>query len=132
MNRRPLTRVHQPLSEKAVERLCDQLITQLGGEIVRFSQSRASRQTEGIPDRRYRINNRAFWFEVKAADGRLSEAQIAYYEGERACHEEIACGDVDSLRRYLNCEALLRRSLASSLYDYWWLTPAQRRKEDAP
>ena len=65
------------VSEKEVGLKCDELATKLGWVVERYEQSRASRITEGLPDRRYvhRISRRRVWVELKAPDGKLTEAQ---------------------------------------------------------
>lgn len=86
-------------SEKAEERLCDNLMAKLGFTVVRFSQARATNQTLGIPDRRYRNTTigRAFWWEVKAANGKLSEQQFLFLRGEQGVGDSAGCGTLDDL-----------------------------------
>jgi len=85
------------LSEKDVEHQCDSLVHQCGGDVVRFSQVRASKQTPGISDRRYRVHGVAWWFEVKRLGGRLSVAQHEFLLRELACGSVATCGGVQEL-----------------------------------
>lgn len=86
-------------SEKEEERACDRLVFAMGGDVIRFSQSRATHQTEGIPDRRYRVKGMAFWFEVKADDGKLTRDQWRFLEAERVCGGSAGgCGTLADLR----------------------------------
>jgi hypothetical protein len=88
-------------SEKAEEQLCDDLVARIAGRdaVVRFSQARATMQTLGIPDRRYRVHGVAFWFEVKAEDGKLTTAQHAFLLAEIECGNVASCGTLDELIR---------------------------------
>ena len=85
------------LSEKEQERACDRFIQSLGGQMVRFSQARATQQTEGISDRRYRVFGLAFWFEVKAEDGKLSRAQYEFLRDEQRAGALCGCGTAAEL-----------------------------------
>ena len=91
------------VSEKTVEARCDDLVAQISGrqDVVRFSQARATGQTLGISDRRYRAFGRAFWFEVKAEDGKLSREQLEFLGAEHACGELACCGGVEELKTVL-------------------------------
>ena len=68
------------LVEKAIQARVDGLCALAGCTPIHFSQARASKQTPGIPDRRYYApkGGLAFWVEVKAPNGRQSEAQRAF------------------------------------------------------
>ncbi len=100
-----IARGQYTLSEKEEERRCDLLVQALQGDVVRFSQSRATHQTEGIPDRRYRVKGVALWWEVKAEDGRLSRAQFAFLRAEKQAQSLAGCGTSDDLVRVLRCTA---------------------------
>jgi hypothetical protein len=65
------------LTEKHVGLMCDSVATQMGWVVERYEQSRASHITEGLPDRRYvhRTLRCRVWVELKAPDGKLTEAQ---------------------------------------------------------
>jgi hypothetical protein len=86
-------------SERTVEAWCDDLIARLAGKtaIVRRSPPHRSAVTKGIPDRRYRVLDTAFDFEVKAPDGALSDEQIFYLREEGRCGSLAACGGVNEL-----------------------------------
>lgn len=66
--------------EDAEEVLCDDFVARISGRsgVVRLSQRRASNITRGVSDRRYRIHDVAFFYEVKAADGKLTATQHAF------------------------------------------------------
>lgn len=98
--------------EKQVERWCDDLVEKCSGEVVRFSQSRATNQTRGISDRRYRLFGHAFWFEVKAEDGKLSNYQYDFISSEMECDCLAACGTHEDLAAFV---AALRRSRADAM-----------------
>lgn len=134
-------------SEKDEEAACDNVVCRAGADrkdVVRFSQSRASRQSPGISDRRYRVRSSAFWWEVKADDGRLSDDQILFLSREMDCGEVVGCGNEGDLIAFLQmlaeldranwhpavCRSMLeKRSL--SLIARWSMTYPQRRKYDA-
>lgn len=90
------------LSEKDVERLCDSLMSQLGYEIIRFSQARATNQTPGIPDRKYfhAVRGRAVWFECKREGGKQSTAQRRFQLLAQLCDEDYVLGGIEELRAW--------------------------------
>lgn len=63
--------------EKTVERAGDSLMHAMGFVSYRFSQSRQTRQTPGIPDRLYLHEGRqlAVWWEAKRAGGKQRPEQ---------------------------------------------------------
>lgn len=85
--------------EKEEAGKCDALIRAHGGEIVSFSQPRATKQTEGIPDRRYRCFGVAFWWEVKsqAKDAQLTADQADFLLAELNAGSLAACGTLNDL-----------------------------------
>ncbi len=87
-------------SESAEEQLCDDLIAQIAGTqaVVKFSQAQAAQQTRGISDRRYRVYGVAFWFEVKAADGKLTMSQHEFLLQELQHGALACCGTLDELQ----------------------------------
>lgn len=94
------TRFKAPL-EKHVELACDRLMAALGWTSIHFSQARATRQTPGIPDRKYYQGRFTFWLEVKRPGGKQSPHQVAF---QRMCEDagELYClGGVDELRLFL-------------------------------
>jgi hypothetical protein len=95
-------RVHAR-SEKDEERLADDLMAKLGYTVIRFSQARATKQTEGIPDRRYYHVERqhALWFECKAATGRQRPAQRAFQTMCEACGETYVLGTFEVLHAHM-------------------------------
>lgn len=87
--------------EKDVEHLCDQLVEQHAGRVVRYSQARASRQTEGIADREYFVLGAKIRFEVKRADGKLTSEQLELLTLEHDAGGIAACGGLEELRHLL-------------------------------
>jgi hypothetical protein len=89
--------------EKDEEREGDRLMAFYGFEVVRFSQARATMQTEGIPDRRYYHRERklALWWEAKSASGKQRKAQRAFQEMCEAVGEVYVLGTVHALAMWL-------------------------------
>lgn len=103
--------------EKAVEHAGDRLMRAHGFTVIRFSQPRATKQTAGIPDRRYyrppRIVERegarfmdslhgyALWWEAKTSEGKQSPAQKVFQELVEACGETYLVGTDAVLCEYL-------------------------------
>ncbi len=110
-----MTRAPLALTEDDVARMCDELVGHYDGGIVGFSQARATQQTPGIPDRRYRIGGVAAWFELKAPDGRLSHVQKVFLEAELACGSVVGVGGVEELAELITAvrELSFARSGAS-------------------
>jgi hypothetical protein len=109
--------------EKDVEHAGDNLMQAHGFTVVRFSQPRASKQTAGIPDRRYYraelgrssgiggvvfSNPHALWWEAKAANGKQSPAQREFQTMAEECGETYLVGTEAVLRDYLARAGLLR------------------------
>ncbi len=87
--------------EKEVEHSCDELMIALGWDVVRFSQARASRQTRGIPDRKYYKGQRTFWFECKAEGGRQTPEQRSFQEMCEVAGESYVLGGVQAVKTFL-------------------------------
>jgi hypothetical protein len=89
--------------EKEEMRACDDLVRQHDGEIVSFSQPRATKQTAGIPDRRYRVFGTAFWWEVKSQDpnAQLTADQADFLLAELNAGVLAVCGTVHDLALFL-------------------------------
>ena len=86
------------ITESVVEKMCDELIAKMGGDVVRLSQRRPSKIHLGLPDRRYRLPiGAAFWFECKAPHGQLSRKQYEFLLAERKCDQLASCGGLDDL-----------------------------------
>jgi hypothetical protein len=96
--------------EKQVEGECDKLVTLMGWSVVRFSQARASRQTPGIPDRKYYKGSRTFWFECKAEGGKQRPEQKAFQEMCEEAGELYVLGGLEELQAFLNPSFLKRRA----------------------
>ena len=90
-------------AEKVEQRFCDDLASQVGYEVVCFSQPRHTMQTEGIADRRYRHlkKGHAFWFEVKAEDGQLTRAQYNFLVAEEMTGNAVGCGTFEDFAAML-------------------------------
>ena len=91
-------------SESDEEQLCDDHVARIAGKeaVVKFSQAKATQQTRGISDRRYRVLGHAFWFEVKAEDGKLTESQHQFLERELDYGNLACCGTLDDLKTLLS------------------------------
>lgn len=68
--------------EKAIEVAGDKQLKALGFEVVKFSHPGKTKQTPGIPDRRFYHRGRrlAFWWEAKSATGRQRPDQKLFQE----------------------------------------------------
>ena len=78
--------VRQSISEKELEASIIAALRSLGCHVTKFSQPRATKQTEGIPDlyARHAAWGIRLWLEVKTHRGRVRPAQAAWHEAERA------------------------------------------------
>ena len=90
-------------TEKQVEHMGDRLMATYGFDIVRFSQARATMQTEGIPDRRYYHRERklAVWWEAKAPKGKQRPKQAEFQRMCEAVGEVYVLGTHDALAAWL-------------------------------
>ncbi len=101
--------------EKLIEHRGDQLMIAHGFTAIRLSQPRATKQTPGIPDRRYyraprvvRNGQRAdfapsfaLWWDAKTVAGQQSSAQREFQQLVESCGETYLVGTDDVLRSYL-------------------------------
>ena len=95
--------------EKKVEQRIDELCANAGCESVHFSQARATKQSFGIPDRRYYPREGpAFWVEVKAEGGRQTESQAAFEDRCRRCGDPYVLGGYREVLAYLITRGLWR------------------------
>ena len=87
-------------SEKDEERLGDDFMARLGYDVIRLSQARASRQSLGVPDRKYFNPARgvAVWWEAKRAGGKQRPEQAWFQRTAEACGEVYVCGPFEALR----------------------------------
>lgn len=99
-------------SESAEEQLCDDLVASIAGKegVVKFSQAQAAQQTRGISDRRYRVLGHAFWFEVKAEDGKLTESQYLFLCRELNYDAVACCGTLHDLQELLGYMRSMERA----------------------
>ena len=91
-------------SEKDEERLGDDFMARLGYDVIRLSQARASRQTLGVPDRRYYHTGRglSLWWEAKRAGGKQRPEQAWFQRTAEACGEVYVSGPFEDLRRVVH------------------------------
>lgn len=91
-------------SEDAESELCDSLILQLTGRsgVVNLSQKRESQLTIGLSDRRYRAHGYAFFYEIKAEDGKLTASQHAFLLDELQHCALAGVGTLEDLRALLD------------------------------
>ncbi len=107
-----------PRSEnKVIVPVGDGFMAQLGFTAIRFSQSRATMQTPGIPDRKYynAARNVTCWWEAKAEDGKQSQVQYGFQLLAEACGEVYLLGTEDVLVRWVEDRCPDARAL--SLWD---------------
>lgn len=81
----------------------DRMMMSLGFSIVRLSQKRRSKITEGVPDRRYyHLRRRLFvWWEAKGATGRQRPAQREFQLMCDATGDPYVLGGTELLREWL-------------------------------
>jgi hypothetical protein len=116
VSRPSFARVQWRVSEKEVERSGDRLMAALGFFTIRFSQARATRQTPGIPDRRYyrsavsdsRLESMAVWWEAKTPNGKQSVEQKMFQALVESCGEEYVVGDLSALENWCAAKGLAR------------------------
>lgn len=89
--------------EKEIEHECDRLARALGFQVVRFSHPGKTKQTPGIPDRRYyHVARRvALWLEVKAPAGKQRPDQRLFQEMCESVGETYLLGGLGDFRRWL-------------------------------
>lgn len=95
------------VTEKDVERWCDELIRELGGKVVAYSQPFRAAQTSGIQDREYFVFDSRIRFEIKKPDGKLTQSQFDLLTQYHAVGDVCAAGGVQELK---HTAAALRRS----------------------
>lgn len=81
----------------------DRMMRALGFTVVRFSQKRRSKVTEGIPDRRYYHTRRrlVLWFEAKSATGQQRTSQREFQILCDAVGDPYVLGGLEQLRAWL-------------------------------
>jgi hypothetical protein len=94
--------------EKLHELAGDKQMTALGFEIVKFSHPGKTKQTPGIPDRRYYHRGRrlVLWWEAKSATGRQRPDQRHFQEMCEACGETYVLGTDRDLFNWLVAERI--------------------------
>jgi len=111
----PVPEIDEDALEKAIEHEGDKIMAALGFEIVRFSHPGKTKQTPGIPDRRYyrrpRIVERSdgrfctkaltLWWEAKSATGTQRPDQKLFQEMAEACGEVYVLGTHEALLAWL-------------------------------
>lgn len=90
-------------SEDEEEVACDDFVATIASraQVVRLSQRRASHITRGVSDRRYRLYAAAFFFEVKADDGKLTSTQHRFLDAELESGAYALCGTLEDLQRWV-------------------------------
>ena len=80
--------------EKVIELSADKQLAALGFEIVKFSHPGRTKQTPGIPDRRYyhRARRLSLWWEAKSPTGRQRPEQRHFQEMCEGCCELYVLG----------------------------------------
>jgi hypothetical protein len=103
--------------EKAHELSGDRQLAALGFEVVKFSHPGRTKQTPGIPDRRYyhRARRLAFWWEVKSASGRQRPDQQHFQEMVEAAGELYALGTDQDLFAWLVARGIAVRDASGAL-----------------
>lgn len=117
--------------EREVEQLCDSLVGQHGGRVVRYSQPRASKQTEGIADREYYVLGAKIRFECKRADGKLSQQQLELLTLEHDSGGIVCVGGVQELKHMLIAvrqSQALARDLGKLFLDLWAARGVRRKR----
>lgn len=81
----------------------DRMMQALGFSVVRLAQKRASKITEGVPDRRYYHRKRRLvvWWEAKSTTGRQRPAQREFQIMCDDVGDPYVLGGVDALRAWL-------------------------------
>ena len=88
------------------EAQCDALIRQLGGAVVSLGRKdRRTRNTQGVPDRLYFVQNRMVYFEVKSTADWLSAPQIVFLTNVLSHGGIAGCGNREDLMTLLNAPA---------------------------
>lgn len=108
--------------EKQIEHECDVMMQKLGFEVIRFSHPGKTRQTPGIPDRRYYHRNRirlvgrdmtvayfVVWVEFKSATGTQRPGQKLFQELVTDCGEDYVLGGVEELVKWLVDRGVAKR-----------------------
>jgi hypothetical protein len=108
--------------EKEIELRGDKLMQAHGFTVIKFSQPRASKQTAGIPDRRYyrpprfvkngstkTLGQRGFslWWDAKTTVGKQAPAQREFQQLVESCGEIYLVGTDGVLREFLAREGML-------------------------
>jgi hypothetical protein len=116
----PVPEIDEDALEKAIEHEGDKIMAALGFEIVRLSHPGRTKQTPGIPDRRYyrrpRIVERsdgryitralACWWDAKTTTGKQRPDQKLFQEMVEACNEVYLVGTHEVLIHWLTVERI--------------------------
>lgn len=89
--------------EKKHEHEGDKLMLALGFEVVKFSHPSRTKQTPGIPDRKYYNRRRGvtFWWESKADAGAQRPDQRVFQEMAESCGEIYVLGNLEALKCWI-------------------------------
>lgn len=102
--------VDEDALEKVVEHEGDKIMRALGFEVVRFSHPGRTKQTPGIPDRKYYHRRRGVtvWWEAKSATGRQRPDQREFQQMCEACGEVYLLGTHEALIGWLEKQCIAR------------------------
>lgn len=108
---------HDARLEKTIEHAGDKQMQALGFRVIRFSQPRESKQTPGIPDRKYyHVERRlTLWWEAKSATGEQRPAQKDFQEVCEACGETYVLGTDQDLFAWLVEHGIAARTVGELL-----------------
>jgi hypothetical protein len=103
--------------EKTIELEGDKQMRALGFEVVKFSHPGKTKQTLGIPDRRYYHRGRrlVLWWEAKSATGIQRPDQKLFQEMCEACGEIYVLGTDDDLFLWLIKNGIAARTAGDLL-----------------
>lgn len=89
--------------ERDMQRAVIRLYESVGCRVVRFSQTRATRQTPGIPDLKVYCPRKGvtWWMEVKAPGGKQEPEQQVFQALAEACGETYVLGGLEVALRQL-------------------------------
>lgn len=97
--------------EKEIEHRADKQLAALGFEVIRFSHPGKTKQTPGIPDRRYyhRELRLVLWWEAKSDTGKQRPEQRYFQELAESCGDPYVLGTEQDLYTWLVHRGYARR-----------------------
>lgn len=91
----------QGVPESAVAAQCDSLVRSMLGEVTVRSQPQRVLASAGQADRRYHVLGCGIEWELKAADGKLTQQQFDLLDREYRTNGVAGCGGVEELSHVL-------------------------------